>query len=573
MLKRLFGRLAQSQPAIRQEAPAVASSARPTPRRPTRTPGTPVYPAADFGIAYAPVDDVLATQQPLLHRLKLLAALPDDEFEEKYLRVIRNLAIHINHLPASEQGTHNGAGGLFRLALEIGFFAMQASEGRLFAAREGLEERRQLEPRWRYATFLAGICCELHRPITNMIVVNSDGKEWPSFQKSLGEWLGDDDDRFFVRWVSAGKGVGQGASSYLLYKIIPEESLQYLHQGTNQIVPTMLDVITGVATPSERGPMHVIIDEVRAKVFDRDAALRPTQYGKLTVGTHIEPHLLDAMRRLTTDGTWQINAHKARLWYGTDGLFLVWKTAAKEILELLHKDGVTGIPQDPHTLLDLLLKIDVFQMDKDGSPYWTITSPRTGAELLAVRFTSPLTIIAALQEEPEHAGSLLKPTTQAQDATVMAQPIANAPVQAAVANPESPENSAPVVDVPQDQAAPSVAEVQERKTGAELPDDLMASVKPLTRDVLSALLEDHRANRTHGNTGKVPEGFAVGVDQLATYGADVTAVIAELAKAGWIFTPPEKPNKKIHQLQLNSKALQAIILKQSAARDMGFIKQ
>src|ERR1035437_4141521 len=166
MLKRLLSAFG------RKETPVVAvaaqqSNAAPTsaPRRPTPTPGTPMYPAADFGIGYAPVDDVIATQYALIKRLKLLAAMPEDEFDRFYMCIIRNLAVHINHLPASEHGTHNGAGGLFRLALEIGFYSLQASEARLFAARSGLEERRQLEPRWKYATFLAGICCELHRPI------------------------------------------------------------------------------------------------------------------------------------------------------------------------------------------------------------------------------------------------------------------------------------------------------------------------------------------------------------------------------------------------------------------------
>ena len=534
------------------------------------TPGTPMYPAADFGIEYADVESVMETQAALIKRLKLLAAMPDVDFERFYLRVIRNLAIHINQLPASEHGTHNGAGGLFRLALEIGFFSLQASEARLFAAGSRLEERRELEPRWKYATFLAGICCELHRPITTMVVVSSDGKEWPSFQKSLGEWLGDTDDRFFVRWVTAGKNIGQGASSYLLYKIIPEEALQHLHQASSTIVPTMLDVITGVCNPVERGQMQTIIDEVRTKVFARDAALRPTQYGKLTVGTHIEPHLLDAMRRLASTGVWSINGNKSRLWYGEDGLFLVWKTAAKEMQDLLRSDGIAGVPQDSNTLLEMLMKIEVFAIDSDGSPFWTITTPRSSSELLAVRFASPLTILAALPEEPEKVGRLIKGLVPER-------------VEPVVPSQEQMPHPSPIVatveNVLMEESKPGSVvtdsahiEVAEERTRISLPSDLMNKVSPLTSDVLGALLDDHRSNKTKGMTGKITEGFAIGVDQLACYGADVTSVIAELAKAGWLFTMIEKPNKKIHQIEINHKALQAVILKLSAARDIGFVK-
>ena len=577
MLRYLFRRFAKpTQPAI-QPPPVPASTApAPAPRRPLATPSTPVYPAADYGIAYVSVDEVLATQAHLLKRLKLLAALPEDEFDRFYLQVIRNLALHINQLPASEEGTHNGAGGLFRLALEIGFFALQASEARLFATRAGLEDRRTLEPRWRYATFLAGICCELHRPITNMVVVAPNGAEWPAFQTSLGEWLGKDEDRFFVRWVTAGKGTGQGASSYLLYKIIPEDALQFLHEASTHIVPTMLDVITGVSNPIERSQMQIVIDEVRTKVFERDAALRPTQYGKLTVGTHMEPHLMDAMRRLTSTGVWQINGQKSRLWYGEDGLFLVWKTAAKEMQQLLRDDGISGVPQDSNTLLDLLLKINVFQLDSDGSPFWNIVTPRSSNELLAVRFVSPLTILAALPDEPEKVGRLVPVAHETGQSTSASDPAQEATVNAVL--PEAPAvQSAESVESSMDNRAAvpqakTIEAVPEKPSGVALPSEMAEKLSPLTKDVLSALLEDHRGNKTKGATGKTAEGFGIGVDQLVCYGADVTAIIAELAKHGWLWMQPEKPNKKIHQVEINSKALQAVVLRTAVARDIGFIK-
>ena len=414
-----------------------------------------------------------------------------------------------------------------------------------------------------------------------MVVVTPKGEEWPSFQQSLGEWLtGSDNDRFFVRWLPTRKASGTGAASYLLYKIIPQEALQYLHEGSPNIVPTLIDVVTGVVNPIDSGPMQRIIDDVRNKVYERDAALRPSQYGKLTVGTHIEPHLLDAMRRLVVDGTWKINTNKSRLWYGDEGLFLVWKTAAKEIQELLNRDGITGIPQDAQTLLDLLLQIEVFQCDSDGSAYWTIFSPLTNAELLAVKFASPLTILGAAIEEPEKAGSLLR-RTQPKSATAESV----TPVETTVAEQQSDAvqsqatgevvpDAPPVIEAP----APTKPNVQslndqeERSSGAELPSDLVAKLTPLTRDVLAALLEDHRSNKTKGATGKTQNGFAIGVDQLSSYGADATNVIGEFHKSGWLYQIPEKPNKKIHQVEINQKELSAVIIKIAVARDLGFIK-
>jgi len=564
------------------------------PRRQTPTPATPVYPPSDFGIAYDPVDTVIQAQADILRRLRLLAGTDDSSFDRLYMTVIRNLAEHINQLPATESGTHNGPGGLFRLALEVGFYALQSSEAAIFSGREGAEKRRIIEPRWRYATFLAGVCLELHRPITSMIVVTPDGEEWPAFQMSLGSWLATHNtDRFFVRWQSGNTSVGsvgQGAASYMVYKIIPESCLQYLHEAGTKIVPTMLDAIMGTVSPGSVSPIFRILEEVRGKVMKRDEAIRPANYGKATVGTHLEPHLLDAMRRLFKDGTWKVNEKKARLWYGKDGLFLVWKTAAKEMLELLVRDGVTGIPKDSQTLLDILQKTNVFQLDADGGPYWTIMPPNGTNELIALRFTNPLTLFGDSYEEPVpverlQRGNGMKPVDAPQAELRAPAPEVQHPPQMntapigtvdtatgeitteAPATPAAEKTPEPSAAKP----APAISDVTESDI-VELPKDIQQLFTPLTRNVIGCLLDDHHSGKTRGETGKVDDGFAITVERLAGYGADALAVIGELHKAGWLYTQPEKPNKKIHQVKMNNKETQVVIIKSSAARDAGFIK-
>ena len=575
-----------------QHKPSLAAA----PRRQTQTPATPVYPPSDFGIAYDPVEKVIEGQADILHRLRLLAGTDDVVFDRLYMTVIRNLAEHINQLPASESGTHNGPGGLFRLALEVGFYALQASEAAIFSGREGVEKRRIIEPRWRYATFLAGVCLELHRPITAMIVVTPDGEEWPAFQMSLGAWLASHEtDRFFVRWQAGNQAgmAGQGAASYMVYKIIPENCLQYLHEAGTKIVPTMLDAIMGTVSPGAVSPIFRILEEVRGKVMKRDEAIRPANYGKSTVGTHLEPHLLDAMRRLFKDGTWKVNEKKARLWYGKDGLFLVWKTAAKEMIELLDRDGVTGIPKDSQTLLDVLQKTNVFQLDTDGSPYWTIMPPNGTNELVALRFSNPLTLFGDSYEEPVPVERLQSgPGVKQAGAESVSSTAAPAPsLSTEVIPPVSGKvdtTTGEIMPVPEQQkktasssltpaAAPSAksAPVISDATETEaktLPKDIQMLFTPLTRDVIANLLEDHLNGKTSGETGNVEDGFAVTIERLAGYGADAIVVIGELHKAGWLHTPPEKPNKKIHQVKINNKEAQAVIIKPAAARDAGFTK-
>jgi conjugal transfer pilus assembly protein TraI len=563
------------------------------PERPSVRVGAPIYPPVDRGVAFLDAEELIASQSELISRLRLAAGCDDTTFERLYGSVIRNVADAINLLPATESGAHNGAGGLFRLSLEIAFFAFQASEATIFAARAGVEQRRELEPRWRYATFLAGLCSELYRPITQMLVSTPDGRLWPAYQVGLGDWLREQGtDHFLVRWVTAAPGTqrpGQGATSYLAHRIIPTTSLQYLHEGSIEIAPTLFDCIAGVrAGQFEASPLQKIVSSVRDKVIARDEALKPQRYGKLRVGTHLEPHLLDAMRRLATNGTWVINAKKARLWYSQEGLFLVWKTAAKEIIELLQKDGTTGVPQDPQTLVELLTNAQVFEVDGAGSPYVMIRPPESANDLIAVKFANPLALLGALAEEPEPVTSVLGNTAPASTTATTADapsepattdappttspppvpPAASAPAAAQAATGDAPPTPAqPAVKPPAPAAAPNRND--ERDVGANVPDALGKAVTPLCRDVIGALIDDLRSQGQKVQAGKHPLGFAIGIEQVAGYGVDVTRFVEEVNRLGWLVPHPEKTSRKFHDAQLGNKLVRAIVIKLPIATDLG----
>ncbi|MCV5919407.1 TraI domain-containing protein, partial [Escherichia coli] len=74
----------------------------------------------------------------------------------------------------------------------------------------------------------------------------------------------------------------------------------------------------------------------------------------------VERYLLDAMRRLLASSQWLVNQRDARVWVRksnqSTNLYLVWKSAAKDIIELLAKDKIPGIPRDPDTLADILIE-------------------------------------------------------------------------------------------------------------------------------------------------------------------------------------------------------------------------
>lgn len=569
-------------PPMATPLPVEQSRPLPPPRQHVN-PGTPIYPPADQGIISATPHQILDTQSELVRRIKLLAGTNDAEFEARYLSVIRQLANYIQLLPASETDTHNGPGGLFRLCVELAFYSAQAAEGVVFAGRASTEERRREEPRWRYAAFLAGMNCELHRCVTAMTVVDMQGRVWPAFNLSLTEWLAESgSDRYFIRWT---KGqVSTATAGLLVNKIASSANLQYLQDGSARIVPAMMDTIAGVRT-HDKTALTQVVDQVRDKVVHRDKSVQPANYGKLSVGSHLEPHLIDAMRQIVSSGKWVVNERKSRLWYAKSGLFLVWRMAAKEIMESLASARVSGIPQDAQTLLEVLLAAKVFVQDKDGSPYWMIIPPGEKAEIVAVKFTDPMTLFGTMLDEvtPVEALDGQLPTAATEEKP------AKAGNQAASvsASPEIPTKkfepeltiekvSQPTVEPPQEPTVSTVPggaipEVAATSQGAKMPSAVAATLRPATREVMNALLNEHLTRKSRDQMGAVDTGFAIAIEHMASFGVTLEDLLKNLQEAGWLYAPPEKPNKKLHQVVFNNRNCNVVIIKPAQARDAGFI--
>jgi len=74
----------------------------------------PRYPPFDRGLPAVSPDVLLQTQQDLIDRIEKTAGLTPDEFRNRIMPVIRNLARYVHLLPATNTGHHRGAGGLFR---------------------------------------------------------------------------------------------------------------------------------------------------------------------------------------------------------------------------------------------------------------------------------------------------------------------------------------------------------------------------------------------------------------------------------------------------------------------------
>jgi conjugal transfer pilus assembly protein TraI len=132
---------------------------------PADDPEIPRYPPFLKGLPVAAPARIVATQGELIARLQDALAFTDARFAALVRPVVERYAAFVHLLPASEGHHHRGAGGLFRHGLEVAFHAAQASQGRIFALDRSPAERRALEPRWRLAAGLAGLCHDVGKPV------------------------------------------------------------------------------------------------------------------------------------------------------------------------------------------------------------------------------------------------------------------------------------------------------------------------------------------------------------------------------------------------------------------------
>lgn len=382
------------------------------------------FASSDPGFEALPLAALLAGQEALLGRIKLCFGTDRATFERELMPMVRGYASFVHLLPATANNYFHTPGGLLQLGLETAFFSLQGTDAHIFSGRATISERRELEPRWRTATFIGGLCCELHRTLSHLIVTTADGEEWPAFLGALTDWLAQRRaDRYFVRWRPKARE-SRGLGLFALPHVVPAAVLQMLGHGNAIILPQLMASIGGVPQYREHNVLDELVRRSMALVIDRNLLASADRYGTPQYGSHLERYLVDALRRLAAGhSSWMPNRDKSRVWLGPEGLFLVWPGAAEDVLALLESDQLAGIPKSPHTLLDLLLDAGVFVPPDAARQTWSIQPPGTKAPIEAAKLTTPAIILTGLDPlPPALPASLLAATVLAPQPEAPATP-------------------------------------------------------------------------------------------------------------------------------------------------------
>ena len=139
--------------------------------------------------------------------------------------------------------------------------------------------RRHLEPSWRLATLIAGLCAETHRPLGQMRVSSANGAHWPAALQPLLLWLEQHNTPYYeVDWLP-NRLPQQGLTLFTLPHLLPADLLQYLADDNSVIIPHLLASLSGVSMHDETNVIDTLVRRAKTLVIERERAAHAGRHG------------------------------------------------------------------------------------------------------------------------------------------------------------------------------------------------------------------------------------------------------------------------------------------------------
>lgn len=502
------------------------------------------YASSDPGFPALPVDELLHQQTALLARIKLCHGSDRADFEATVVSLIRRYANLVHLLPATADNYFSKPGGMLQLGLEVGFFALQGTDAHIFSGRSTISARRHLEPRWRLATFIAGLCCEAHRVLSHMLVTEPAGEVWSAYLHPLATWLQDQGaQRYFLRWRAQAIET-RGLGLLALVHVVPPSVMHYLSEDNTVIVPHLTASVSGMSLYRDHNVLDDLVRRSLALVIDRNLIANADRYGIPQYGSHLERYLVDALRHLASeDSGWQPNRERSRVWFGEDGLFLVWPGAAEDVQQLLDTEHLPGIPKAPATMMEVLLSAEVFEAKASDHPTWAIQPPGAKAPVEAAKLLSVAILYPGIDQAPiplkqkllpQPAAAVGGPPPAPLEATIAPSPMAPPGAQLPLIADEGLQSEAvmsvaPLEDVSPAQQAPPAS------TDHPSPETLTFKLKaplrlnPAVRDALTEVIHSFSQGEGPAQCCTVALGLFVPLAAFERRGLQPSLVLRALA--------------------------------------------
>jgi conjugal transfer pilus assembly protein TraI len=173
------------------------------------------------------------------------------QYADRYLEPMHRIASFVLEIPASAKH-HKEPGGAIRFAVESGFFALRIADSTIFTANLSSEQRRDIEPQYRYGTFIAALCSNIHRSAAYFDIISDDGEVWSEFDGSISLWLKKIGTKSYnLKWKSKPADTNKQVAMFLAKEIL-DSCCSHLNPQT------IRDIIGSVApdeVPSGHEPL------------------------------------------------------------------------------------------------------------------------------------------------------------------------------------------------------------------------------------------------------------------------------------------------------------------------------
>ncbi|WP_418319648.1 MobH family relaxase [Piscinibacter sakaiensis] len=363
--------------------------------------------------------DVMSAHAAKIARIQLCFGIDAATFEEQVLSIVQRLAEYVLNLPASRDAYYCQPGGMFELALDTAFFSLQGTDGHIFAGRSTISVRRHLEPRWRLATFMAGLLCILERAAGQAIVEYEAGSRWPALVVPLATWLQTSPQATYRLGWRADLLDVPGYGILALPLVVPAPILTYLSDANDEVLPSLLASIGGLPRYRDHNPLPRLVRRAFALVVNQWLETFRSGDDLQHDRSHLQRYVLDAMRRLAAcHPRWVPNREKSRLWLGRDGLYLVWPQSASDIVDCFEEDELAGMPRSAASILQLLQASGVLASNQKAGHAWLIHPPSSRSPVEAIKLASS----SVLYPDSVNIASALDTTL----ATARVEPVADA---------------------------------------------------------------------------------------------------------------------------------------------------
>jgi conjugal transfer pilus assembly protein TraI len=558
----------------------------------------PRYPPFMKGLPVVHPDRLLETQGELIERIANTAIATPDVIECYYFPAVSRFASYAHLLPASQSHHHRGAGGMLRHSIEVALWALQSADKVLLEGAKSPSQRREMEPRWQLAVFLAALCHDAGKPVTDLMVTNSDRTAvWKPIKEDLFTWaVKNHVQAYFLDWREGRARQHTALSNLIGDRIIGAETLDWIEEGGTELIVWLMESLT--SNPSPTNPLYDLVIKADQTSVERDLKTLGVAMAGYDLGVPVERHLTDIMRRFIKEGLWLVNEPGARVWNIDGNVYLIWPAAGEELAKQVRDDGIPGIPRTPDGILDMLLERQIAFVREDAAPgerLWKI-APAVLVEkipeikLPAIRLrdeamvsTIPIVPVAGriLNEadarrvsEPALAASPIateKPM-YSQKSTLVRELHANGNGFGTEGKAEIPPLSS--VNEMEVRSTPAVQSQTDWGTATE---SMMPVANDSTRQNLKSIALDGavgealRALAQDLKSGDKRWGSDVAIDQdqqlllrwpdsFSGYGLTVKMILDELVAKECLWVDPMTPLKRVMDVELNGQAAKAIRL-------------